>query len=219
MANRLVEEKGGNYVQGIGTLQIAGDKVIITMNDKRYEDVSKASLPEGVVSGEQYSIRLSGDGTELWSIRPVQASVVVMFEKFAGKKDEIPQPTIQKGGPREYQGKKWFAEDKLVFTAILKVVSKRYKGMEIPYIMDYTFRQYEDTTDTIIPYGSKKKQQVLDFLKFFGWDAEIDAIPYSDNVLPFLAKLLQSKGVKLLATVDKGYISNLSPYDSDLMVS
>lgn len=219
MANHLVEEKGGNYVQGVGVLQIVGDKVVITMNDKRYEDVAKSSLPEGVVSGEQYAIRLSGDGTDLYSLRPLSASVVVMFEKFIGKKDEPPSPTIQKGGPREKDGKKWFQEDHLVFTALLKVVSKRYKGIEIPYIMDYTFRQYENTSDTIIPFGNKRKQQVVDFLKFFGWDPETDVIPFSENVLPFLEKLLHSKGVKVLATLDdKGWVKDLSPFSDDLLV-
>lgn len=217
MANKLVKEAGGNYIQGIGELTIDGDKVIIIMNDQRYTDIEKSTLPEGVVSGEKYSFRLSSDGGELYSIRPIEASVVVKFDRFASSKDEPPQPKIQKGGPREYNGKKWMAQDKLVFTAILKITSKRYRGMEIPYILDYTFKQWENTTDTVIPYGSKRKDQVIEFLKFFGWDEEEDSIPYSDNVLPFLQKLLKARGVKVLATVKNGYIESISPFDDDLM--
>lgn len=217
MANRLVKEEGGNYIQGIGSLQINGDKVVITIGDRTFTDIDKADLPEGSVSGEQYSFRLSGDGSELYSIRPVEASVVVKFDKFASQKDMPPQPKIQKGGPREYNGKKWFAQDKLVFTALLKIVSKRYRGMEIPYIMDYTFKQWEDTTDTVIPFGSKRKDQVIDFLKFFGWKEDTDEIPYSDNVLPFIEKMLKAKDVKVLATIKNGYIDSISPYDDDLM--
>jgi len=217
MANRLVKETGGNYIQGIGKLVIDGDKVLINIDGKTYSDVEKSTLPEGAVSGEEYSFRLSGDGSELYSIRPVEASVVVKFDRFAASKNELPMPRIQKGGPKEYNGKKWYAQDKLVFTAILKIVSKRYRGMEIPYIMDYTFKQWEDSEDTVIPYGSKRKDQVVEFLKLFGWDEEQDSIPFSDNVLPFLEKLLKARGTKVLATIKNGYIDSISSYDDDLM--
>lgn len=219
MANRLVKEEGGSYIQGNGVVQINGEKVVITMEDtgRTFTDLMKDDLPEGVVSGETYSIRLSADGTDLYSIRPIEASVVVRFEKFASQKDMPPMPKLQKGGPREWNGKKWNAPDKLVFTAVLKIVSKRYRGMEIPYIMDYTFRQWEDTNETAIPYGKKRQNQVLEFLKLFGWDDEEDNIPYSDNVLPFLEKLLKAKNTKVLASIKKGYIETISPYDDDLM--
>lgn len=218
MANHVLEEKGGSYIQGEGQVVVQGDRVIITIADRSYADVPKSALPEGIVSGETYRVRLSGDGTELYSICPVSASVVVMFDRFASKKDEPPSPRIQKGGPREYNGKKWTADDKLVFTPILKVASKRFKGMEIPYVLDYTFRQFENTKDTVIPYGSKQKNKVLDFLRLFGWDDQEDVIPFSDNVLPFLQNLLHAKGTKVLATIKGGYISEISAFDPEALL-
>jgi hypothetical protein len=175
---------------------------------------SLATLP----AGDKLSLRMSGDGSELYSIRPNDGSVVLNFDRFSAKKDELPQPKIQKGGPREYNGKKWFAKDKLVFTAIFKIVSKKYKTMEVPYVLDYTFRQWEDTTDVVIPMGNKKCDQVIEFLKLCGWDEEADSIPWSDNVLPFLEKVLRVKQKPILAVLKNGWIDSISEFSNDLIV-
>lgn len=217
MPNHLITESSGNYIQGVGTVQVNGDRASITIDDRTFSDFAKDDIPEGVVSGEQYSIRLSADGSQIFSLRPNQGSFVVVFDKFAAQKDMPPQPKIQKGGPREFNGKKWEAKDKLVFTAVLKIASKRGRGMEVPFIMDYTFKQWENTEDTVIPMGSKRKNQVIDFLKLFGWDENEDVIPYSDNVLPFLEKLLRAKGKKVLVTVKNGYVTEISEFDPDLL--
>jgi hypothetical protein len=231
MATHFEDAPSGNYLQGVGTIAINGTEATVTLiNDKEgnriFHDVSVKDVPPeiitslvGLPAGEQFSVRMSGDGTELYSVRPNKASVVLQFEKFSAKKDELPQPKIQKGGPREYNGKKWFAKDKLVFTAVFKVVSKKFKGMEIPYVLDYTFKQFETTTDVVIPMGNKKCDQVIDFLHLCGWDENVDEIPWSDNVLPYLEKCLRSKQKQVLAAINNGWIDSLSPFDNDLVVA
>jgi hypothetical protein len=221
MANHLIEEKDNNYVQGIGKLQFdeAKTRVTAVIDGRTYADIDPKTLPDGLISGQDYSIRLDSAGVEIFSVRPLKCSVVLEFDRFSAKKDEPPMPKVQKGGPREYEGKKYIAKDKLVFTAIFKIISKTYKGLEIPYVMDYTFKQWENSNETAIPFGSKNKAKTLDFLRLAGWNEETDIIPWSENVLPFLEKLLVPCKKPLLAAIDdKGWVTSLSPFSPDLMV-
>lgn len=221
MPNHIVKEAGGDYLQGEATVTLEGGKIVVvfTEDNKRYMDVTMEKIPEGLVSGDKYQVRLNSTGTEMYSIRPVKCTAVAVFERFTAKKDEPPQPKVQQGGPRNGSKGTWYAKDKLIFTALFKIVSKKYRGMEIAYPLDYTFKQWENSTDTVIPTGSKNKDKVVTFLETTGWDAATDEIPYSENVLPFLEKLLKARNKQvLLAVNDKGYIDSLSPFSNDLEV-
>jgi hypothetical protein len=222
MTVRVEEEKGGNYIQGVGNVQKTPGGVMVTMfpgeqKEVTYNNVDLGSvvLPDSFQTG-QYSVRLSGDGKTLYSIRPLNGSFVMVFDRFAAQKDMPPQPKFEQGGQQRKRadGGTFISKDKLTCTAIFKVVSKKYLGMEIPYKMDYTFdfTTYKDEKVVRVPYGKVYLNKTYDFLVVCGWNPAVDDLPFPPdaNLLPYLEELFRNRKVKVQATIKNGWIDGES---------
>lgn len=129
---------------------------------------------------------LSADGNTLFGYGPASGSHLVRFSEFAHGQNQPPSPRMQQGGERTLKdGRKWFAPDKLVCTALLEVVSGDFEGCFIALSMDYCFDK--DNTGMATMNGSVKAlKRWEDLVRLSGGDLSNATIPFSSNVLPEL---------------------------------
>ena len=168
----------------------------------------------------QYNITMSSDGTKLFGVRPIAGSYILEFSKFGNRGNvDVPEPKIQRGGPRTGKdGKKWFQEDSLVFSAAVEVKSEgKYQGLMLYMNLPYIF-------SPMVGGGTELKgkkgeiERTETFLRVNGFDLGQEDIPYSGNVLPWLEGRLQNIAVPFLGTVDEaGWVKDPAQLPKELM--
>ena len=158
--------------------------------DVPMEGVSE-DLPRLTAGTEMTNVacRLNGSGDILYGFHPAKGSHIVTFLKFSGKAGEVSRPRLQTGGPRQTRdGRKWNQADRMVFTALLEIMTGDFKGCVVPFTVDYIFER--DVDGSAFMKGPKRSMlQLGKFLELAGFDMT-SVLRWSENVLPDLEMLL-----------------------------
>jgi hypothetical protein len=159
------------------------------------------NVPEYARTGRFY-VSLSGKNDSVFSYYPAVGTFVVKFKKWATRENTVatPQEKVGQYGPYSYM------------IALLQIFKGENKGMEIPLFLNYKF--VNDGQDNVaIPTSEKSgtaAERLLNFLDAVGILEEV--IPYSDNLLPALAKRILKKDRPFNVVMKEGradYISSL----------
>lgn len=203
------ETRGGSYLRGLADVRVRDDaELVIQLEEGERYVVPYDMSAVGEVTDGRYRVSMSSDGSTLFGITPSTGTFIVRYDGMVGQEGKLPTPKLVQGGPRKTRdGKKtWLAPDYLAFTVLLRVLSKNCKRMIIPYQLNYSFEQYKDTNETVIPLGTKMLERTASFLQLAGMDFNTDSIPFSDNILPFLDDLFASRNTKFQVVLKNGYV-------------
>jgi len=206
------EVRSGSYIRGLADIRIRDDaELIILMDDGERYVVPYDMSQTGEIKEGTYRVSLSSDGSKLFGITPAKGTYIVRYDGMVAKDGELSEPKLMKGGTRKRKDGKgtWEAPDYLAFTVLLRIVSVVCKGMTIPFQLNYSFEQYRDTDETVIPLGNKNLERTATFLQLAGMDFTVDSIPFSENVLPFIDKLLKSRNMKFQVAIKNGYVDEI----------
>ncbi len=198
-----------------------GNKIVrIQMNGEVYELEKDAW--DVMYSAGEYDILLSKDLTKIVSLRPPSPGThIVKFFNFGNRINEIPEPKIQRGGPRKSpNGGTYIANDKLVFTANLEIVEgSQYDGLRLSDIQTYGFEPVPGSGETMITMDGKRDLERFEtFMRAQGINLADLVIPFSPNILPWLEKYLQENAKPFMVTTnDKGFIDTRSTIPAHLL--
>jgi len=219
MVQRSVKSSIGD--SGVAEVRIGKTSVRVQFADSGITyDLNGETWKDNRPSG-QYIVTLTKDNTKILSVKPVQGTYIFQFDSFGNRINEVPEPAVQPGGPRQTKdgSKRWFAPDSLVWRVNLKVLSEgRFEGLTVMYQLPYIFAAVPGTPNTQLLGNSRKQlEQVEEFFRAVGFDLVNREIPYSVNVLPWLEKTLQSVNTPFLAKInEKGFMSDLSVLPPEL---
>ena len=209
------EVRSGSYIKGLAEVRIRDDAELVIVMDEngaKYTIPYDASDIGDIVNG-RYRVTVSSDGTKIFSITPVDGTFIVRYDGMVTQDGNLPMPKLMKGGERKSKNGKgtWIAPDYLAFTVLLKVISNPNKRIKIPYNLNYSFEQYLDTKETLIPIGSSPLERTEKFLRVAGYDFSTDSIPWSENVLPAVDDTLTDRAVKFQVFMKNGYVDDIAP--------
>jgi hypothetical protein len=201
----------GSGKSGLAEFSVLSDKVRVHLDGKTYEIFSEdaPALPPNLKKG---FVKMNAEGTVIWSVAPPPGTYFVQLVRFTAKKDMpptaymSPEKTFSKGS------KTGVIPAQLMFTAQFDVMAGAYKGLTASMSLAYAFKPFDERSANpvamIMGNGIKKLEN---FLALTGMDFMLDDIPWSDNVLPALEKMLVSRKKVASAEVgDKGWINELS---------
>lgn len=216
--NKIAES--GKSKRSLGRLNVTKKLIHIQTENGSY-DFARESLGEGVTLPVENktlpcSFRTSEDGGTLYGVAPASGMFICQFNRFAAKKGEVPRPWLQPGGPRDYNGKHWVAKDQYMFTCLLTILSGDWKGCEIAFILPYAFVA-EANGDVAIKTGAKTLEKIDNALTLFGIDWTTDNLKWSDNILPALEEILQTRSGIFQAALEKGNVQELNPLPDELL--
>lgn len=206
--------------QGNGKVTIGNKVIRISLNGEIYElplDQWDKKRPAG-----EYNILLSKNLDKIISLRPpAPGTHIVRFVRFGNRTNEIPEPKVQRGGPRETKsGGKYIAPDKLVFTALLEVCDgSQYDGLQIADNHVYGFEPVPGSPDSMITMDNKRDLERFEiFMRVQGFSLADMVIPYSSNVLPWLEAYMQASAKPfMVATNENGFIDSRSVIPAHLL--
>lgn len=154
-----------------------------------------------------YAVGLSSEEDKIYSIRPVNATVIAKFSKFASKEGQPPTPKRIQGMRTNPKTGESYPVDELTFTAILTITSGPYKGMELvaPFVYARKGSGFvDDGVGKLAHRGNGFKGQLLEsFLEVGGvWGKEYD---YTSNALPMLELELRTANKEFMVIVKNGW--------------
>jgi len=157
------------------------------------------SAPETVKTGRFY-VGLSSKSDSIYSIYPAVGTFVAKFAHWAAKENTVPTPQekVGKFGPYSYM------------VAILKIVKGDKKGMEVPLFLNYKFVD-DGQGNVAIPTSDKSgtaAERLINFLDATGTMDE--TIPFSENILPALAKRILKHDQPFSIVMKEGKIDYIS---------
>ena len=190
---------GSKGASGLADVTVTSNKVRVIFDGKdQVIDVLREDAPDYMVSGRQV-VNLSGDNNRIFSAKPIGGSHVCRFIGFWSKEDEPPTPRkIDARTGTSKAGKPYKIPEHLEFTALFEITSKKWNRYQLSQNLFYAFEHYEGDITQIKGAGSQK---LTDFLMVAGLDFATDEIPFSENVLPFLEKLLLSRKKNLVISL------------------
>ena len=203
--------KSNTGTRGLAEVRVLKNSLRVIFEDGDQYEVSNEGweYPTGT-----YSITLSkGNDKVLYVNPPPGVSLLVKFKEFGNRTNGVPEPKIKRGGT--FPGKNggsFHVPDHMVFTSQLEIVEPDsiYKGLTVPYQLDYAFERYQATTNTMIVATQSRLVKIEDFLRIAGFDPLENDIPWSDNILVFLEEQFQKAGkVFQVKLNEKGFISQL----------
>ena len=207
----------------VGDMRVGNKTVKITSSDGDVYEFSIEELtannvkvpPAGKVL-KGIKVVVSNDGNTLYGYGPATGSHLVRFSEFAHGRDKEPSPRMQAGGERQLKdGRKWYAPDKQVCTALLEVVSGDFEGCEIALQLDYCFDKDENGM-TAMNGSTKALKRWDDLIRLSGGDLSQAAVPYSSNVLPEMQDLFGDEVFQV--RMEDGYPADLSDLPAGLGV-
>lgn len=199
-------------VSGVAQVKILKDAVRVIYPDGDQYDVPKNNLPDGLASGN-YSVTMSATGDKIVFLAPPPLTTnLVRFKEFSNRDNGVPEPKIKRGGPRKGKnGAQWIAPDELVFIPMLEIVEGQYKGLTIPYSLNYGFEPDPGTPYTLINASAGRLAQIEEFFRAAGFDLAKEEIPFSDNILPWLENRLNKAHRIFSVSLNKdGYVDKLA---------
>lgn len=199
----------GSYGEtGIADVTVTPKRIRAIFEDsgQSFDILPEDALPY-LISGRQV-VMLSADNTKIVSARPASGTHFIRFDRFTAKDNEPPSPKAREASRMTAKdGRKWDVPVGLDFTSVFKISRGKWKGYELIQKLPYAFQEFEDTGETqIIGYGSKRCAELL---QLCGVRFEVDTIPFSENVLPFLEKVFKLRAKELVAKVEEGWIKSL----------
>ena len=203
----------------IGTMVVGRNAVTFQATDgQRYEfsklDGVSPNVPLPPVGTRiPYCLVTTNKNSELmYSFGPSRGTHIVRFKRFTAREGVDPAPKVRAGGPRTRKdGRSWYADDKLVFTALFEIVTGDFAGCELIHSLDYIFERDMDGT-TFLNGGRAQVQSVEAFLQLVGFDVNNDSLTFTPNVLPDLEDILQERAEEHVfqVEVEDGWTKNIS---------
>lgn len=210
-------EKGKS---GLAKVRVVKDKVKVTFSgETRIYEMFTVDCPEGIQTGE-YLVTLDKEGSRVMYVSPPDGDeYVVKFIGFSRDKDgNIQPPILIKGGDKKTnkQGNQYVTRDQIVSWAIYEITSGTFEGWQLRMRVPYAWEPWTDGEEAAISgSGSKRLLEWLGTMKF---DIAGTHVPFSDNVLPVLEKLiLGGKPMVFTASIRNGYINSLSKIPDALL--
>lgn len=175
---------------------------------------------KGRPAGE-YNITMTLKGDKIMGVRPTAGTYIMEFKSFGNLVNEIPEPKVQLGGPRQSSDgkKKWYQPDSLAAVTLLEVQSEgRFQGLVVYNNIPYIFSPVQGTNSTKLEARSQKElERVESFLRVSGFDLATEDIPFSVNVLPWLQRRLNEVKRPFLGTIgETGFITSVAELPKEL---
>lgn len=175
---------------GKATVRVNRDTVTILMRNGDSFEVSRENAPKHIKSGKNLWVSMSTNLETLYGAHPANGTVICEFVRFLAKEGMPPQPKHDSGTRHSKDGRT-FPYDEWRFTVILRIVEGEYAGMEFVASLQYLFRE-DDSGDAAIDIKGKAGEMLVSFLEVgLGMSIDEIRIPFSDNVLPKLEKMLK----------------------------
>lgn len=198
-----------------------GKRITVTMKDTgltRELDVPDFLEGKKLPSGN-YFVSLSADETKLYAVRPLNETVVVKFVRWAGRENQVPTPKYVTGVRERADGTK-YPVDEMTCTAICVITRGPLADIEIVVPFLYSRKDsgfVEDKGNVSYRGGGKKGEMMVSFLEATGVFQK--TIPFSDNLLPILAKLILEEDREFMVVLRAGWPDSISVIPSHLMPS
>jgi hypothetical protein len=184
-------------------------------------DVEKIPFPapSAPLPGEEASVtapnmkvyaEVSGDKKKLFGVRPLTGSFFAKVVGFAHAEDTLPAPKRYEGMGRKKNGET-FPYNFEGFNVLVEIQEGAWAGTVYPSMLRYLFTDAGDGETCGIRTGGKHAQILANFLENAGLDFDVDTIPLSDNVLPWLESELVSRGARFMIVVGNGYVDSYAP--------
>jgi hypothetical protein len=198
-----------------------GTKVVRVQLDGEVYELPLEAWDKKYPNGE-YNVLLGKNLDKIISVKPpFPGTHIVKFVEFSNRNNEVPEPKIQRGGPRKTKmGGSYIAPDKLVYTSLLEICDgSQYDGLRIVDTHTYGFDPVPGSPDAmIVMEGQKDLERFEAFMRAQGINLGQLVIPYSGNVLPWLEAQLQSSAKPFMVTTnDKGFVDTRSPVPAHLL--
>lgn len=188
------------------TLQIIfdqGNEVVNLPTDVLPPEVDLKHLP----LKRKYSVLIDGTRTKLNGFHPNDGSYTCEFLEFKKKPGQPPMHDFPRN--RVGQGPNGpYAKDWQEFTAILRIVEEPFTGLLVSVKLRYYFGIDEETQQAVIKGEGKHSQFLGRFIEVACGDFEKVQIPFSDNILPALERLLQAAHRPFLIVMSKGFVDS-----------
>jgi hypothetical protein len=208
----------------VGDLKILkGGRVALLTEDGKYEfaaeDVADGVvLPDVGTTLKKVSVRTNGNCTVLYGFAPSRGTQIVRFKGFSHKKDDECAPWTMQGGERKGRdGKKWYQEDKLMFTALLDIIDGDFLNCEVGLSLPYIFSKGKDGM-AILDGGSKTIEKIVRFFELCGLSLEDEDFEFEDNMLPGLEEVLLEVADQHVfqVEIEDGYVKNATDLPTGL---
>jgi hypothetical protein len=208
----------------VGDLKILkGGRVALLTEDGKYEfateDVAEnVVLPPVGTTLKKVSVRTNGNVTVLYGFAPSRGTQIVRFKGFSHKKDDECAPWTMQGGERKGRdGKKWYQEAKLMFTALLDIIDGDFQNCEVGLSLPYIFSKGKDGM-AILDGGSKTIEKIVRFFELCGLSLEDDEFEFEENMLPGLEEVLleMADDHVFQVEIEGGYVKNATDLPTGL---
>jgi hypothetical protein len=208
----------------VGDLKILkGGRVALLTEDGKYEfaaeDVAEGVvLPPAGTTLKKVSVRTNGSVSVLYGFAPSRGTQIVRFKGFSHKKDDECAPWMMQGGERKGRdGKKWYQEDKLMFTALLDIIDGDFQNCEVGLSLPYIFSKGKDGL-AILDGGSKTIEKIVRFFELCGLSLEDEEFDFEDNMLPGLEEVLLELADDHVfqVEIEGGYVKNATDLPTGL---
>lgn len=195
LGSELVSQYGPS---GPGSVRFNKNYVKVVSEAGDVWEITYENVAQEVIQKHQAKIwfQLNLDETALQAIRPLDGTFLCRFGGFTRRgENEDAEPFDKKGGPREFtrpSGKvsKWIEPDRRKFTNILVIASGPFEGYSYIYSLDYLFTPAGSGMCKLQTTRAGWLDKLEKFLDVCGWNRETTAIPWSENVLPYLEQRL-----------------------------
>jgi hypothetical protein len=153
-------------------------------------------------------------------LSPYNGSLVVVFERiYAPPGAGMPAPFVVPGGTRKTRdGRTYEVEDRPYWRAIFRVIEhpinpRAYVGLESGVRLPFWLFMDAAGLLGVVHSRSREGTRLLDLISAAGLlDVEV---PYSENPLPDLERVLRERGRPVLAQFENGFIERFAPLPED----
>lgn len=201
---------------GVANVVVTTSKIQVTFEDNNQTvTILPEDAPPYIKEGRQV-ITLNSSNTEIFGARPIGGTHRVVFAGFAAREGEPPiiREVEARSGVSK-NGRKYFIKEHLEYTALFDVTAGKWKGYRIIYNLPYNFEPYKEGVDSdpiTLIYGGK----VSEFLEVCGMDFDKDTIPWSENVLVPIEKLLKARQRPVaISLTDQGWVKDIGAIPVD----
>ncbi len=200
-----IEGEAEVFVTNQGTIRLT-----MVEGGKRFE-IFKDDAPNVPDTVQKAFVKLNAEGTKIWSIAPLPGTCFVKLLKFSSKENEPPIPWMSKERMFEKGGQKGIIKPQLMFTVQYIVTSGPNKGLTCSMSVPYAFKPWTEGAETpVAQIAGQGVRKLEEWLRINGIDFVQDSIPFSENILPALEKMLLPRAKTLIAEVGKrGWINSL----------
>ena len=201
---------------GLANVVLSASKAQIEFEDNhQIVTVLLEDCPPYLRDGRQF-VQLNSNNTEVFGARPLGGTHRAVFVGFASREGEPPiiREVEARSGVSK-NGKKYFIKEHLEFTALFDITAGKWKGYRIVYNLPYAFEPYKESVDSepiTLIYGGK----VSDFLAICGMDFDKDTLPWSENVLVAIDKLLKARAKPIAISLnEQGWVKDIGEIPMD----